>query len=273
MRHLALLTLLAIPLAALADDINLDDIDIDLDDLDLGESGGPASLDYSGSYTDRKQDIKPGSKLTITHTKGPITINCSDGDTLSGRVDFSIEGTDKAKMESVGKNIRIQVWGSGATSGGVKVTVPSFGSGVSSVSTPVTISAPKDAKLAVTGGAYPISLTNCTQDVSVSTAGGVYVEGKFDSFQVSSSKGDVKVELEEGAVISKSSKAASAAGSVTLIMPDNPNNQLVATGNEVAVAPLVTGTNTDTKVSGEMGSGGATITLSAPKGAVALKTH
>ncbi|MCB9745559.1 MAG: hypothetical protein H6740_23470 [Alphaproteobacteria bacterium] len=271
MRHLALLSLLAAS-PALADDIDLDDIDINLDDLDLGDGGGSDSLTYTGGLTERKAGIGEDKPVTISHTQGAITVNCSDGDTLSARVDFVIEGSDKGKMEALGKSIGLAAWGD-ANGGGAKVRMNSWGSGISSVNAPLMVTAPKRSRITVTGGPQGVSVTNCTNDVKVTAAGGIYVEGAYNGFTVRSSKGDVKVEIEAGAVIAKTSSAISDTGSATLIMPDNPSNQLVATGNEVAVAPLVTGKNTPTSVIGEMGNGGAKITLSAPKGKVKVETR
>ncbi|MCB9758935.1 MAG: DUF4097 family beta strand repeat protein [Alphaproteobacteria bacterium] len=267
--------LLALVLAppAIADDIDLGDIEIDLDDIDLGSSGhGDESSTYTGGLTERKNDLGDNVPVTVTHYGGNITVRCTEGDQISARIDFSVEGTDRDRLKAYGDGIGLAVWGD-ANGAGAKTRMPSKSSAIQRADVPLMVSAPPGTRLTVQGRDGWVQITNCTGALKASsTAGGVFAEGRYDSFQVTSQDGDVKVELTGNSVINASSAATSTKGKVELILPDDANVKLAATGAEVRVEHLVSGTNTDTNVSGNIGNGGPSVRLSAPKGEVKVKT-
>ena len=242
------------------------DLDINLDDLDLGEADAPDSMNYSGGHTERTEKLSPNAAVTVTHYGGAIRVRCIDQDHLSARVDFQLEGTHEGNLKAVGDGVRLQASGS---EGWAKVTsiVPGKRSGVSSMDVPMTVSAPKDVRLTVSGREGEISISGCVGTVKVSTSkGAANVTGTFSQFDVRSGEGDVYVRLDEASDITKASGATASRGKVELVMPLSVDVKLQATGAEVTVLHTVTGTNNPTNVSGSIGEGGPLVKLYGKEG-------
>lgn len=259
---LPILALLALsPVHADDDDLGL----LDLDDIDLGD--GPSSFDaaqsqtYSGSLNERRSGLAPGKPVTITHYGGPISVRCTDGDTLSARIDYVVEGTNTTNMERYGKGVRLSVWGDG-NSGGAKTVTPSKGSGISSVSVPLVISAPKSVQLTVNAGSHWVEVLKCDGTVSVANKkGDVFVEGDLSRFTISAPGGSGTVKLTSTSQITATSKITAGA-EVTLEMPLDVNVKLSARGPELHIDHVVVGSESPTSVSGTIGTGGPSVTLS-----------
>lgn len=263
------LAVLVCPLA-LADDVDMDDFNIDLDDVNIDGAGGATTVTYSGGHTERKGEIGTNIPITISHLGGPVTVRCTDGDQISARVDFEIEGTTGDKAKAFGDGIGISVYGD-KTQGGAKTRVPAKSSSIVSTDIPFVVSVPLQAKLTVTAQDGPITVSNCTGTLKASTSkGGISVEGAYSAFTISAASGDVKVELRPDNKVTAASSISAPKGNVTLKMSRNANNNLDASGSEVIVDHLVTGTTGPTRVAGQVGAGGPAIKITAPKGVVTV---
>jgi hypothetical protein len=242
------------------------DLDIDIGDIDLGDEGGPGSMSYTGGHTERSEALTPNAAVTVTHYGGPIRVRCIDQDHVSARVDFVLEGTSEPNLQAVGNGIRLQASGS---EGWAKVSsiVPALRSGVTSMDVPMTVSAPKEVRLTVSGRAGEISVSGCRGTVKASTSkGSANVTGTFSQFDVRSGEGDVYVSLEEGSELTKTSGVTASRGKVELVMPLGVDVKLQATGAEVTVHHTVDGSNNPTNVSGVIGSGGPLVKVYGKEG-------
>lgn len=255
---------------ALADDVNMDDFNIDLGDDALGGPGGANTVTYSGGHSERKGEVGSNIPITVSHLGGPITVRCTDSDQISGRIDFQIEGTTGEKAKAFGDGIGISVYGD-KVSGGAKTRVPAKSSAIVSTDIPFVVTVPLQAKLTITGGDGPITVSNCVGTIKASnTKGDINIQGSFTSFSVSAPSGDVSLDMGPDSKVSTASSISAPKGNVRLKMPRSTNNNLDASGSEVMVDFLVTGTNTATRVAGQLGSGGPAIKVSAPKGTVTV---
>ncbi len=248
---------------ALSDD---DDLGLlDLDDIDLGD--GPSSPSaaqtstYTGSVHERKSGLGQGKPLTISHYGGPISIRCQDGDTLSARIDYRVEGTNEPNMEKFGRGVGLAIWGD-SKSGGVKTRTPGKGSGVLTTELPLVVTAPKSSRMTVNAGSHWVEILKCDGQVSVANKrGDVWVEGDLTRFSVSAPGGSATVGLASDSIVKTTSKIT-AKGDVTLKMPLDVNIKLSARGTELRIDHMVDGSETPTSVSGTIGTGGPSVTVS-----------
>lgn len=249
-------------------DLGIDDI---MNDIDLGPSTRQESVTYEGSLDQQGLKYVAGKPVAIAHSGGNIRVRCAEREGITARVAYSLRGTNTANMERYGKGIGLAVYG-GATSGSVKTRMPSRPSGIDSFDVELTVNLPKKAAVTVTGGDGWVQVVGCEGSVKVSSrSGGAYVEGTLTSFAVSSTGGDVKVELSDDSKLAGTSSVSAAGGDAELDLPMSYGGKLTARGSSVRVAHNVAGTNTDTLVQGTVGSGNASLTVSA-KGAVVIKS-
>jgi len=264
----ALLSLLILAPTAYAEDSLLD---IDLGDFDLDEASVEESLTYEGSSTDSAPDYTPGKPVSITHYGGNITVNCTDRSGIDARLDYALEGTNRASMKRMGDGIGVRAWGS-SSSGGVSTRIPSKGSGISSSSIPLAVNLPKSVRVTVTGKRGWITVRGCTGTVKATTAqDGIFVSGELTKFELTASKGDIEIELSESAKLASTSKAYASTGKISLSMPLDQQIRLDARGESVEVSHIVDGNVTDTRVTGNIGEGGPSLSLTA-KGAVKVSS-
>lgn len=228
------------------------------------------SLAYEGNLGGSAPGYKPGKPVSISHASGNVQVRCMEVESLSGRLQYTVFGSAEGPMESFGKGIGLSVYGD-ANGGGAKTRVPSRTSGVARAQVDLTVNIPKGTSAVTvtqTGNGW-VQVVGCSGVVKVSAgSGGAYVGGPLTGFSVSATGGDVKVEVEEGTLTSTSS--ATSPGALTVLLQPAQNGKITVKGEEVSVQPLVMGTNEPTLVSGEMGTGGPTITLTA-KGRVDVK--
>jgi hypothetical protein len=248
------------PVQADDDDLGL----LDIDDIDLGD--GPAHGDvvqtstYTGSLQERRSGLGQGKSLTITHYGGPISIRCQEGSTLSARINYSIDGTNEPNMERYGRGIKLKVWGD-SNSGGVKTITPSKGSGLIRTEVPLVVSAPKSVKLTVNAGSHWVEVLKCDGQVSVANkSGDVWVEGDLTRFSISAPGGMATVKLNSDSQVTSTSKIT-ARDDVLLEMPLDVNVKLSARGTEIRLDHVITGTESETSVSGTIGNGGPSVTI------------
>ncbi len=248
-------------------------LDIDVGDIDLGDDtkGGEQSMSYDGQVGQDAANYKPGTPVYITHTKGTVSVRCTDSDGIQARINFTIEGTKEDAMSRLGDSIGIRTYASNSQ-GKVSTSIPGKWSGIDTVDAPLTVNLPREAKVNVTAREGWVQVVGCSGTVKATTSkGGIYVDGVLSSFDLSTSTGDIEIELSEEAEITSSSRATATAGAVTLRMPLTQKGNLNARGSEITVDHLVNGTNTATHVQGTLSDSGPTITLNA-KGKVAITT-
>ena len=243
------------------DDLGL----ISIDDIDLGD--GPAGRDvatsstYTGALNERKAGLGQMKPVTISHYGGPISVRCQEGDIISARIDYQVEGTNEPNMERYGKGIRLKVWGS-ETSAGAKTITPSKGSGITSTSVPLVVTLPKQVKLTVNAGSYWVEVMKCEGTVTVANKkDDVWVQGDFSRFSISAPNGGATVKLQDDTEVTGTSKIT-AKGEVLLEMPLGVNVRLSARGTDVEVGHVVDGPKAATSVSGTIGAGGPSVTVS-----------
>ncbi len=282
-RHLLLVSviallgwgLLSILAATPAAEAQEDDEDGGLFGIDIGEINlDDENLDeihtYEGTASQASPNYKPGTTVTITHTKGTITVRCTDTDGLTARLQYTLEGDNKDKLKAYGDALGISTWASNY-SASVKTRVPGLYSGVDSAKLALTIMLPTRASLVINGSNDWIQVTDCTGTIKASTRqNGIYARGNFSSFNLSASTGNVELSLAPESEITSSSRATASAGDITIYLPLTQSANLSASGSEVSIAHLVSGTNTPSKVTGTINDGGPSITLSA-KGRIDIK--
>ncbi len=241
-------------------DLGIDDI---MKDINLGSEGASAEVSYEGRLSSSAPNYAAGKPVTITHTGGTIAIRCMDAPGITARLGYTIYGTNKTSMENFGKGVGLTSWGD-ANGGGVKTRIPSKGSGISRVDIPLTVNLPLDAKVTVAGGAGWVQIIDCRGTVkSTNGDGGAFVSGTYTNVNVSASRGDVKVELSDASVLAGANNVAAPGGSVVLRLPLSYNGKFMAKGANVTVFHTVMGTNTGTLVQGTIGTGTASVTVSA----------
>jgi hypothetical protein len=248
-------------------------LDIDIGDIDLGDDtkGGEQSMSYEGQVGQDAANYKAGTPVHITHTKGNISVRCTDSDGIQARVNFTVEGTKEDAMERLGNSIGIRTYASNS-SGTVSTSVPGKWSGIDNVIAPLTVNLPREAKVTVTGGGGWVQVVGCTGTVKATTrGGGIYVDGVLSSFDLSTNEGDIEIELDASAELTSSSRATATAGAVTLRMPITQKGNLNAKGAEITVDHLVNGTNTATHVQGTLSDSGPSISITA-QGKVSITT-
>jgi len=248
-------------------------LDIDIGDFDLGDDtkGAEQSMSYEGQVGQDAANYKPGTPVYITHTKGNISVRCTDSPGIQARINFTIEGTKESAMQSLGDRIGIRTYASNSQ-GSVKTSVPGKWSGIDDITVPLTVNLPREARVNVTGGGGWVQIVGCTGTVKATTrGGGIYVDGILSSFDLSTNKGDIEIELDSTAELTSTSRATATAGGVTLRMPITQKGNLNARGEEITVDHLVNGTNTATRVQGTLSDSGPSITISA-SGKVAITT-
>jgi len=248
-------------------------LDIDIGDFDLGDDtkGAEQSMSYEGQVGQDADNYKPGTPVYITHTKGTISVRCTDSPGIQARINFTVEGTKESAMQGLGNRIGIRTYASNSQ-GKVSTSVPGKYSGIEEVYAPLTVNLPREARVNVTGGGGWVQIIGCTGTVKATTrGGGIYVDGILSSFDLSTNKGDIEIELDSTAELTSNSRATATAGGVTLRMPITQKGNLNARGEEITVDHLVNGTNTDTHVQGTLSDSGPSITISA-SGKVAITT-
>ncbi len=229
--------------------------------LPLPASAQDDSLTYEGSLGGNAPGYQVGKPVAISHSSGNLQVRCMDVDTMSGRLQYTVFGSAEGPMESFGKGIGMSVSGD-SKGGSVKTRVPSRTSGVARAQVDVIVNIPKGTSSVSIGHSGPgwVQVVGCSGNVKVSAgAGGAYVGGPLTGFSVTALGGDVKIEVEESVLTSTST--ATSPGKLTVVLPPAQAGKLTAKGAEVSVQPLVMGTNEPALVSGQMGTGGPTISL------------
>ena len=265
----SLFLLCALPHTAMAEEGLLD---IDLGDFDLDGGGDDEeSLTYEGSSSDSAPGYVAGKPVSITHYGGNISVDCTDNTGISARVEYVIEGTKRANMERLGNGIGLRAWGS-SSSGGVSTRVPSTTSGIDSVEVALTVTLPKNVQAKITGRKGWIAARNCNGVVRATTStGAIFVSGDLTRFEVTSTKGDVEIELSEGAKLTSTSKASASAGKIALEMPLDQSLRLDARGESVTISHIIEGNVGEKRVTGTIGGGGPSLTLYA-KGPISIRS-
>jgi hypothetical protein len=248
-------------------------LDIDIGDFDLGDDtkGGEQSMSYEGQVGQDADNYVPGTPVYITHTKGNISVRCTDSPGIQARVNFTVDGTKEDAMQRLGDSIGIRTYASNSQ-GKVSTSVPGKYSGIDAIHTPLTVNLPREAKVNVTGGGGWVQVVGCTGSVKATTrGGGIYVDGVLSSFDLSTNEGDIEIELDKTAEITATSRATATAGAVLLRMPITQKGNLSARGSEITVDHLVNGTNTPTHVQGTLSDSGPSISITA-SGKVTIST-
>jgi hypothetical protein len=240
-------------------------LDIDIGEIDLGDDskGGEQSMSYEGQVGQDADNYKPGTPVYITHTKGNISVRCTDSPGIQARVNFTVEGTKESAMQSLGDRIGIRTYASNSQ-GKVSTSVPGKYSGIDAIYAPLTVNLPREARIHVTGGGGWVQVVGCTGTVKATTrGGGIYVDGILSSFDLSTNMGDIEIELDAAAELTSTSRASATAGSVLLRMPITQKGNLNARGEEITVDHLVNGTNSPTHVQGTLSDSGPSISITA----------
>ena len=257
---LPLLALLASTPLNADDDLGL----LDIDDIDLGDESGPSAANtstYTGSVQERKSGLGQDKPVTISHYGGTISVRCQEGDTISARIDYQIEGTNEPNMKRFGRGIGLKLWGD-SNSAGVKTVTPSKGSGLVSTDVPLVVTAPKNVKMTINAGSYWVEVIKCDGTISVANKkGDVFIDGDLSRFSVSAPNGGATVKLKSTTQVTGTSKIT-AKGDIKLEMPLDVNVKLSARGADLRLDHVVSGSETPTSVSGTIGTGGPTVTIS-----------
>jgi hypothetical protein len=236
---------------------------MDLGPAAVGEGDYVNEISYEGHLSQAAEKYKPGTPVTISHTGGSVTVRCQEQTGLSARLSYTIYGTNGPNMERFGKAIGLSAYGA-ASSSSVKTRIPAKSSGITRFEIPLTVNLPPHANVIVVGGSGYVQVDDCEGTVKVSNSkGGVVIDGKHPTVNVTSGGGDVKVHLDAESVL-KGTSSISSKGNLDLQLPTTYDGKFTAKGSQVRVFHTVTGTRTDTLVQGTVGSGtAATLNLSA----------
>lgn len=146
----------------------------------------------------------------------------------------------------------------------MKTRIPAKLSGVSRANIELTVNLPKEARVTVAGGSGWVQIIDCKGTVkSTNGDGGAYVSGSYTNVNVSASKGDVKVELTDDSALTGVNAVSAPGGNAVLRLPLSYGGKFAAKGSAVSVFHTVMGTNTPTAISGTIGTGTASVTVSA----------
>ena len=228
--------------------------------------GVVGDLNYGGTLSEEASNYTVGKPVSISHSGGNITVNCSETPKLSARLPYSLTGSGEASLEAYGKGIGVKASGDGKGGGVVSTRMPSKTSGVATVDAPLTVNVPAGvtALTVSQSGAGWVSVKNCSGALKVSAgAGGVFASGTFTSVNVTASGGDVKVVVADGAVLTGSSSVSAPGGKAALVLSTAQGGKLTAKAAEVSVQQTVMGTNDGGYVSGTFGVSGPSLSVSA----------
>ena len=193
-----------------------------------------------------------------------------DREGISARVSYALEGTNRDALKRFGDGVGLKAWG-GPRGGGVQTRIPSASSSIKRRDVPLNVTLPRDVQLKVSGGAGWIQVSGCVGPVSAANrSGDIVIDGKLTRASAKAPKGDVTISIDESATMSGTS-TVTASGKATLKIPSHYGGKISARGQGVTVRHLVDGTETDTLVQGTIGSGSATLNVSA-KGEVNVQT-
>ena len=236
---------------------------MDLGPKAVGEDEYVNEISYEGHLSQAAQQYKAGTPVTISHTGGSVTVRCQEQTGLSARLSYTIYGTNGPNMERFGKAIGLSAYGA-ASASNVKTRMPAKSAGITRWDVPLTVNLPPNANVTVVGGAGWVQVDDCEGTVKVSNSkGGVMINGKHSTVNVTSGGGDVKVHLDDESTL-KGTSSISSKGNLDLKLPTTYDGKFSAKGSQVRVFHTVTGTRTDTLVQGTVGSGTtATLNLSA----------
>lgn len=238
----------------------LGDIGGILDEIDLGGSSGVDSADlisYSGGSDQTAPDYAPGKPVAITHAGGPITVYCQDRPGISARVRYELRGTDRAALERMGNAVGMRTWGS-ATGGGVTTRIPAASSAVKERTIDLVVNLPRQALVTVTGSVGKVEVIGCEGTVTVTAGDGAFVSGTLSRLSVTTSRGDIKVELSPASRLTGANKATAARGNVWMEIPSDYQGKMFLKGAEVSAWHTVAGTNGPSLIQGNVGSPGTT---------------
>lgn len=253
----------------------LGDIDDILGEIDLGGSSGSydsASLiSYSGGLDQTAPAYVPGKPVTITHAGSAVTVYCQDREGISSRIRYDLRGTDGPALERMGKAISMRTWGS-STGGGVQSRIPAASSSVKEKDIELVVNLPKQAEVKVQATGAKVEVVGCEGVVTVAGGEDVFVSGTVPRLTVSSSRGDVKIELTPASEMVGASTVSATKGGVRMEIPSDWRGRMTLRGSEVSVWHTVQGTNNDGYVTGAVGTDGkASLTVTAG-GEVDIKT-
>ncbi len=236
---------------------------MDLGPKAVGEGDYVNEISYEGHLSQSAEKYKAGTPITISHTGGPVTVRCQEQTGVSARLSYTIYGTNGPNMERFGKAIGLSAYGAAASST-VKTRMPAKSAGVTRWEVPLTVNLPPHANVTVVGGAGYVQVDDCEGSVKVSNSkGGVIINGKHPTVNVTSGGGDVKVHLDPESTL-KGTSSISSKGAIDLALPTTYDGKFSAKGSKVRVFHTVNGTRSDTLVQGTVGSGtAASLNLSA----------
>ncbi len=256
---LTLLSFLATP--AIADD----GWDIDIDDIQLDDSSakGQEMVTYTGSQNQAAPDFASGAQVTITHTGGTISVRCVDRKGISARVDYALEGTNRAALSAFGKGLGLRVWGS-KTSGGVQTRIPGASSSIKSRDLPLVVNLPTKARVRVNGGAGWVQVTGCEGTVAAANRNGdIAIDGTYTNISATAARGDVDIQLSEDSTLTGTNKIQASSGKAHLALPMGYGGRIYARGSQVEVRHMVEGSEGPGLVQGQIGEGKASLSISA----------
>lgn len=232
-------------------------------------------ITYEGSLSQSAAGYVQGKPVTISHSGGNISVRCMDTPGMSARLPYTIYGTSEGPMQSMGNGIGLSAYGD-SKGGSVKTRVPSKPSGVSRAEMPLTVNIPAPTtSLTVTQtGSGWVQVIDCDGAVKVTAgSGGAYVSGKLTSAVVTATGGDVKVVQNEDAVFSGTTSITASNGNATVQFASAQGGKLTASATEITSSVTVVGTNSSSLIQGDLGVAGPNITISAPKGKLAIEPN
>lgn len=222
-------------------------------------------ISYDGNFSSDAPTYKKGAPVTISHSGGNISVNCVDTEGLSARIQYAVRGTSQPAMQAFGDGVGMAVFGD-SKSGSVKTKVPSRGTGVNSADVVLRVQIPSGTSaltVSQTGAGY-VEVFNCAGALKISAGtGGAYASGKYTSVNATASGGNVTIEQDKDTPWTGTSTISAPAGSATVTFASAQMGKLNATAAEVSVQPLVMGTNAASVVTGDIGTGGPSITIKA----------
>ncbi len=220
---------------------------------------------YEGGNTANATGYVKGKPVSITHSSGNLSVHCMDTETLSTRMQYVVSGTAQDPMEATGKGIGLAAYGD-SNGGRISTRVPGKQGGVSDIEVTLSVSIPRaPLTLNITNsGSGWVQVQDCDGTVNVHAgAGGAFASGAMNAANVTASGGDVKVVEQSDAVFKSPTTVSAPGGNATLLLGTAQGGKITVKGATVSVGPTVMGTNTATLVSGDLGLGGTTISVSA----------
>jgi hypothetical protein len=236
-----------------------------LDSIDIDLSNEPKIITFTGDFSQKSDPVAPEVVMGVSHPGGSVVVRCADTPEITARINYTIDGYSEGSAQRFGQSIKMSTYGKGL-SGDIKVLMPPKTSEIKRYEAALSVTAPLRPVLTVNATTSWVQVSNCGGTVKATAAnGGAYVDGPLRGFVVTATRGDAKVVVLDASRITVNSSISAPQGSVDLLLPAGQNLRVAIKGAAVTFDQPVNGTVTTTNVTGTVGAGGPTLTITAGK--------